>query len=112
MKVMNAVGAAGDGWLRQVAGYWDMGAGLGVEGVVNQELFLVSSFSGEMFSVFAKVRPFLKELREKIGNPELLANIETLINGSKKERERLKQFEVRLAARRKLMMEAAAAKAS
>ncbi|PYX02433.1 MAG: hypothetical protein DMG85_21460 [Acidobacteria bacterium] len=109
---MNAVGTPENAWLRQVAGYWDMAAALAVQGAVNQELFLVPSFSGEMFTVFAKVRPFLKELREKIGNPELLANIETLINGSKKERERLKQFEVRLAARRKLMMEAAAAKAS
>ena len=112
MKVMNAVGTPENAWLRQVAGYWDMAAALAVQGAVNQELFLVPSFSGEMFTVFAKVRPFLKELREKIGNPELLANIETLINGSKKERERLKQFEVRLAARRKLMMEAATAKAS
>jgi hypothetical protein len=65
-----------------------------------------------MFTTFAKVRPFLGELRKKIGNPELLANIETLINRSKKGRERLKQFEVRLAARRKLMMDAVAAKAS
>jgi hypothetical protein len=90
-----------------------MAAAIAVQGAVNQELFLVPSFSGEMFTVFAKVRPFLGELRKKLGNPELLANIETLINSSKKGRERLKQFEVRLAARRKLMMEGAAvAKAS
>jgi len=42
-------------------------------------------------------------LREKIGNPELMANIETLITSSKKGRDRLKQFEARLAVRRKLM---------
>jgi hypothetical protein len=112
MKVMNAVGTPENAWLRQVMGYWEMAAAIAVQGAVNQELFLVPSFSGEMFTTFAKVRPFLGELRKKIGNPELLANIETLINSSKKGRERLKQFEVRLAARRKLMMEAAAAKAS
>ena len=112
MKVMNAVGTPENAWLRQVAGYWDMAAAIAVQGAVNQELFLVPSFSGEMFTVFAKVRPFLKELREKIGNPELFANIETLINSSKKGRKRLERFEVRLAARRKLMMEAASAKAS
>jgi hypothetical protein len=109
MKVMNAVGTPENAWLRQVMGYWEMAAAIAVQGAVNQELFLVPSFSGEMFTVFAKVRPFLGELRKKIGNPELLVNIETLINNSKKGRERLKQFEVRLAARRKLMMEAAAA---
>ena len=112
MKVLNAVGTPENAWLRQVMGYWEMAAAIAVQGAVNQELFLVPSFSGEMFTVFAKVRPFLGELRKKIGNPELLANIETLINSSKKGRERLKQFEARLAARRKLMMEAAAAKAS
>ena len=112
MKVLNAVGTPENAWLRQVMGYWEMAAAIAVQGAVNQELFLVPSFSGEMFTVFAKVRPFLGELRKKIGNPELLANIETLITSSKKGRERLKQFEARLAARRKLMMEAASAKAS
>ena len=112
MKVMNAVGTPENAWLRQVMGYWEMAAAIAVQGAVNQELFLVPSFSGEMFTTFAKLKPFLGELRKKIGNPELLANIETLINNSKKGRDRLMQFEVRLAARRKLMMEAAAAKAS
>ena len=113
MKVVNEVGMPENAWLRQVIGYWDLAAALALSGAVNQELFLVPSFSGEMFTLFAKVRPFLGELRKKIRNPELLANIETLITSSKKGRERLKQFEARLAARRKLMMEAAAsAKAS
>lgn len=113
MKVMNAVGTPENAWLRQVIGYWEMAAATAVQGAVNQELFLVPSFSGEMFTVFAKVRPFLGELRKKLGNPVLLANIETLISSSKKGREYLKQVEVRLAARRRLMMEtAAAAKAS
>jgi len=111
MKVVNEVGTPENAWLRQVIGYWDMAAALAVHGAVSQELFLVPSFSGEMFTAFAKVRPFLGELREKIGNPELMANIETLINSSKKGRDRLKQFEARLAARRKLMA-AVSAKAS
>lgn len=112
MKVMNAVGTTENAWLRQVMGYWEMAAAIAVQGAVNQELFLVPSFSGEMFNTFAKVRPFIGELRKKTGNPGLLANIETLINRSKKGREYLKQVEVRLAARRRLMMETAAAKAS
>jgi len=112
MKVLNAVGTPENAWLRQVMGYWEMAAAIAVQGAVNQELFLVPSFSGEMFNVFAKVRPFLGELRKKLGNPKLLTNIETLINRSKNGREYLKQVEVRLAARRKLMMEAASAKAS
>ena len=113
LKVMNAVSTPENAWLRQVTGYWDMAAAIAVQGAVSQELFLVPSFSGEMFTVFAKVRPFLGELREKVKNPELMANIETLSKSSKKGRECLKQVEVRVAARRKLMMKtAAAAKAS
>jgi hypothetical protein len=111
MKVVNEVGTPENAWLRQVIGYWDLAAALAVQGAVSQELFLVPSFSGEMFTAFAKVRPFLGELREKIGNPELMANIETLITSSKKGRDRLKQFEARLAVRRKLMA-AVSAKAS
>jgi len=109
MKVLNAVGTPENAWLRQVMGYWEMAAAIAVQGAVNQELFLAPSFSGEMFNVFAKLRPFLGELRKKLGNPELLTNTETLINSSKKGRERLKQIEARLAIRRKLMIEAAAA---
>ena len=112
MKVMNAVGTTENAWLRQVMGYWEMAAAIAVQGAVSQELFLVPSFSGEMFNTFAKVRPFIGELRKTTGNPGLLANIETLINRSKKGREYLKQVEVRLAARRRHMMETAAAKAS
>jgi len=36
-----------------------------------------------MYFIFAKVRPFLKELREKMNNPELFLNIEKTIMGSK-----------------------------
>ena len=43
-----------------------------------------------MFIVFAKVHPFLKELREKAGDPEMFGNIEKVITSSKYGRERLK----------------------
>ena len=46
--------------------------------------------SGEMVFVFAKVQPFLKELREKSGDPQLFGNIEKVIMNSKFGRERLK----------------------
>ena len=57
---------------------------------MNEELFLQPAVSGEMFLVFAKVHPFLKELREKMGDPHMFANIEKVITGSKFGRERLK----------------------
>ena len=54
------------------------------------DLFLQPSVSGEMFFLFAKVHPFLKELRGKLGDPQSFANIEKLIASSKPARERLK----------------------
>ena len=41
-------------------------------GVLNEELFLQPGFSGELFLIYAKVHPFVKELREKLNDPEFL----------------------------------------
>jgi hypothetical protein len=95
-------------WLRQVLGYWDMAAMLVVHGTLNETMFLEMSFSGEMFIAYAKIRPYLKEIREKMQNPEFLGNLEKVITRSKLGRDRLQFFENRVAARRKAMKEQAA----
>jgi hypothetical protein len=95
-------------WMRQVMGYWDMAAMLVVHGTLNEAMFLEMSFSGEMFLVFGKIRPFLNEMREKMQNQEFLGNLEKVITRSKLGRDRLQFFENRLAARRKAMQEQAA----
>jgi hypothetical protein len=63
-------------------------------------LFFTTAFCGELFFIFAKVRPFLKELREKTKNPEMLLAVETLIMGSKLGRERFRKVEPRVQAMR------------
>jgi hypothetical protein len=108
IKAAMALGTQENNWLRQVGSYWDLAASLVVHGALNEEMFLEPSFSGEMFLLFAKIHPFLKELREKGKNPHLLTNIEKVITGSKAGRDRLKFTEERLAARRKIMKETAA----
>ncbi|MBV9483198.1 MAG: hypothetical protein JO249_20995 [Acidobacteria bacterium] len=102
-KVGMAMGTAENNWLRQVAGYWEMAASLVNHGTLNEALFLEPAFSGEMFFIFAKVRPFLQELREKFESPTMWQNIEQVIQRSEKGRTTLKQFEERVAARRKAM---------
>ena len=67
-----------------------MAASFVLHGAVSEELFIQPAVSGEMVFVFAKVQPFLKELREKSGDPQLFGNIEKVITGSKFGRERLK----------------------
>jgi hypothetical protein len=107
MKIALAAGTQENNWLRQVGGYWDLAASLVVHGTLNETLFLEPAFSGEMFLIFAKIHPFLKEVREKTQNPRMLANVENVIKKSKAGRERLKFVEQRMAARRKQMKEGA-----
>lgn len=107
MKVALAAGTEENNWLRQVAGYWDLAASLVVHGTLNETLFLEPAFSGEMFLIFAKIHPFLKEVREKTQNPRMLANVENIIKKSKASQARLKFVEQRMVARRKQMKEGA-----
>src|ERR1700678_1639404 len=90
MKVVFAPGTPENNWLRQVSGYWSMAATFALEGALNTDLFLQPAVSGEMFIMFAKVHPFLKELREKAGEPHLFATIEKVIMSTKFGRERFK----------------------
>lgn len=109
MKVGMALGTQENNWLRQVAGYWSMVASLTLAGAVNQELVLDPSFSGEMFFIYAKIKPFLEDLRTKMKNPRMFANVEKLITGSKQGRDWLKYVEGQVAARREAMAKAAKA---
>jgi hypothetical protein len=90
MKIAGAMGAQENNWLRQVSGYWSMAAAFVVQGALSEELFIQPAVSGEMFVIFAKVYPFLRELREKMGDPHMFENIEKVITGSRFGRERLK----------------------
>jgi hypothetical protein len=102
MKIGMEFGSQENNWLRQVTGYWSMAAAIALRGGVDQDLFLEPSFSGEMFVIFAKTKPYVKELREKMGNPHFFANIEQLINSSKKSRDFLKYMEQQWAKRREM----------
>ena len=106
MKIGMSLGSQENNWLRQVAGYWEMAASFVLHGALNQDLFLEGSFSGEMFVIFGKVQPFLKELREKMQNPTAFGNMEKVIMNAKGGPERLKQTQERIAMLRKAMAKA------
>ena len=90
LKVAWAMGTPENNWLRQVSGYWGMTASLVLQGALSEELFLRPSSSGEMFVMFGKVYPFLNDLREKLGDPEVFLDVEKVITDTKWGRERLK----------------------
>jgi len=110
IKVASTLGTQENNWLRQVGGYWDMAASLVLHGTIHPELFLEGGVSGEMFFIYAKIRPILKDLREKMQSPGLFSNVEKVINSSKTGRERLKTISARVESRRKVLSEAAKAK--
>ena len=74
-----------------------------MHGAINEELFLQPGICGEMFFIFAKIRPFLKEVREKMNNPEAYANIEKVATGSKPARKRLERVSKNVENRRKAL---------
>ena len=100
MKVAAAMGTQENNWLRQVGGYWGIAAAFVLQGALSEELFLRPAVSGEMFFMFAKVHPFLGELRGKLGDPEALGDVEKVIMKTKWGRDRLKFIEKRVAALR------------
>jgi len=109
MKVSGAFGTPENNWLRQVLGYWGIASSLVNHGALNREMFLEPSFCGEMVLIYGKMKPFLKEIREKMKNQQFLAGIESLIMSTKKSREFLKRMETNMAARRKSTLEDAKA---
>ena len=109
LKIATALGSQENAWLRQVGGYWEMAVSFVLHGTLNRELFLEPSFSGEMFVFYGKVEPFLKEVREKMQNPNIFGNVEKLIASSPGAIERLRQTQERIATIRKAAQTAKAA---
>ena len=98
LKVASAMGTQENNWLRQVSGYWGIAASFVLSGVLNEDMFLQPAVSGEMFLILAKIHPFLKELRAKLGDPQVFRNIELVGARTKFGRERLQLFLKRVAA--------------
>ncbi len=107
VKIMNSFPSQENAWVRQVAGYWDMAATLVLHGALNEELFVQPGCSGEMFFIFAKIHPFLKEFREKTNNPDAFAHIEKVATRSKTARKRLERVLKNIENRRKALAKTA-----
>jgi hypothetical protein len=100
VKVATAMGSEENNWLRQVGGYWGIAVSFVLNGVVSEKLFFQVAFCGEMYFILAKVRPFLKEIRVKMNNPELFLNMEKAIMGSKIALAQFAKVEARVTAMR------------
>jgi hypothetical protein len=90
--IMNTMFSPHSGHLRMVLSYWDMAAALVNHGAISKELF--TDTNGEYLGVYAKMEPFLAEVRK--GAPQMLANLEKMIDSISGERDRLNFFKERM----------------
>jgi len=66
--------------IRMVLGYWDMAASLVTSGAIDADAFRAAH--GEMFGTYAKVEPFLAEMRTAFGEPSFLQHFEAVVMGA------------------------------
>lgn len=92
MKAM--IDPATSAYYRMSITYWDMAASFVNRGAIDEEMFFDSN--GECIIYFAKVQPYLEQLRINMANPNYLANLEKLIM-------KQENAEEMLASRRELM---------
>ena len=98
LELIKAANPQENAWFRQVSGYWDMAASFVLRGVLNEDLFFDSG--AELWFVFAKIQPFVKEVREKTQNPAFFSRVEKVATQSEAGRERLQLMLKRVEARR------------
>ncbi|MBZ5647350.1 MAG: hypothetical protein LAN37_09025 [Acidobacteriia bacterium] len=101
LRVIRAYPSRENTWLRQVISYWEMAAAFVLRGALHEQLFF--DCTGEMYCVFSKFQPFLKELRPKL--PFFLLTVEEVIMRLPEGRARLARIQRRLE-RRKQKLEA------
>jgi hypothetical protein len=64
-------------YYRMVVTYWDMAASFVNHGAIDEEMF--NEANGEGVVTFAKIEPFLEELRQTMNNPAYLARLESWV---------------------------------
>jgi len=96
MNVAMDFGSQENNWLRQVGSYWGIATTFVLNGIISETLFFEPAFCGELYFMFARVRPFLKEIREKAKNPDLFLLSERAIYGSELGRAQFAKVEARV----------------
>ena len=78
-EALTLAGGPRNDWFRMVIGYWDMAASFVVYGAIDPDMFRTANT--EMVATFAKLEPFINDLRRISKIPEFAANIETVLRG-------------------------------
>jgi len=83
-------------YMRQVVGYWEMAASLVLRGALHEDLAR-DNFT-ELLFVYARLDPFLAELRQRTGMKTFAAHMQQFVESSPAARERVALFQQRFAA--------------
>ena len=78
-EALALAGGAKNDWFRMVIGYWDMASSFVVHGAIDAEMFRAANT--EMVATFAKLEPFLPDLRRISGIPDFAIHIEQVLAG-------------------------------
>ncbi len=70
-------GEKSSAFYRMVASHWEVAAALVNNGGIDEKMFLEAN--SEHLVVFAKLQPFIAEIRETIGEPDYLVHLEQLV---------------------------------
>src|SRR6476646_10811130 len=89
MKVARAMGTQQNSWLRSVSGYRGIVTSFVNAGILNEHLFLQPGFSGELFLIYAKIHPFIKDLRKELNDANVFLEVEKAVTHTKWGRKRL-----------------------
>ena len=65
---------------RMVVGYWDMAASMVTGGAIDADAFRAAH--GEIFGTFAKLHPFVDEMRKSLNEPNFLKHLEAVVMGA------------------------------
>ena len=73
----SAVSGERNASFRMVLGYWDMAASMVSAGAIDGDAFRAAH--GEILVTFAKIQPFLAEMRSASGEPDFCKHIESVV---------------------------------
>lgn len=85
--LQRAVMSEHSAYMRMVTTYWDMACSFVNHGAIDPAMF--NDANGEQVFVFAKLQPFLEEIRAHNGNPNAFRNLEQAVMAMPNAEERL-----------------------
>jgi hypothetical protein len=95
LSILRERGSDHNRWLRQFITYYEMVGSLVHRGILDRDL--LEDSVGEYIGIYVMLKPFLKELREALGIPSFMTNMERLVEESQRGRERMAAVEKMLA---------------